>query len=55
MTRALAVLPKQIPHGWAVALSDGPELVRFTGIGAKWRAVRYLAENDLADLSSGAP
>jgi hypothetical protein len=29
-------------HGWAVALTDGRELVRFTGFGAKRRALRYL-------------
>jgi hypothetical protein len=30
-------------HGWAVYLTDGRELVRFNGPGAKRRALRYLA------------
>ena len=33
---------KPIHHGWAVALTDGRELVRFTGLGAKRKALRYL-------------
>ena len=39
---ALALTLKPIDHGWAVALSDGRELVRFVGLGAKRRALRYL-------------
>ena len=31
-----------IHHGWAVVLTDGRELVRFTGLGAKRKALRYL-------------
>ncbi len=38
----LALLLKPIHHGWAVVLTDGRELVRFTGLGAKRRARRYL-------------
>lgn len=44
----LAVILKPIRYGWAVALTDGRELVRFTGLGAKARALRYLASHDLA-------
>jgi hypothetical protein len=40
---ALVLMLKHIRHGWAVTLSDGRELVRFTGLGAKRRALRYLA------------
>lgn len=40
---ALAVALKPINHGWAVALTDGREVVRFTGFAAKRRALRYLA------------
>ena len=40
---ALAVMLKPVDHGWAVALTDGREIARFTGPGAKWRAFRYLA------------
>jgi hypothetical protein len=42
---ALVVMHKHIRHGWAVTLSDGRELVRFTGLGAKRRALRYLASH----------
>jgi hypothetical protein len=41
--RALALMLKPIAHGWAVALTDGRELVRFTGLCAKRRALRCLA------------
>jgi hypothetical protein len=41
--RALALMLKPITRGWAVALTDGRELVRFTGLFAKRRALRYLA------------
>jgi hypothetical protein len=40
---ALALMLKPINHGWAVTLTDGRELVRFIGLGAKRRALRYLA------------
>jgi hypothetical protein len=42
---ALAIMLKPIHHGWAVTLSNGSELVRFTGLGAKRRALRYLASH----------
>lgn len=38
----VALILKPIRHGWAVVLTDGRELVRFTGLGAKRRARRYL-------------
>ena len=38
----LALLLKPIPHGWAVVLTNGRELARFTGLCAKRRALRYL-------------
>jgi hypothetical protein len=40
---ALALILKPIRWGWAVMLTDGRELVRFTGLGARRRALRYLA------------
>jgi hypothetical protein len=40
---ALAIMLTPIRHGWAVTLSNGSELVRFTGLGAKRRALRYVA------------
>jgi hypothetical protein len=51
---AVALMVKPIDHGWAVALTDGRELVRFTGLWAKRRALRYLAGHDLIrDISHG--
>jgi hypothetical protein len=41
---ALAVMLRPIAHGWAVTLTDGHELARFTGLGARYRAQRRLAE-----------
>jgi hypothetical protein len=40
---ALALMLKPINHGWAVTLTDGREVMRFTGFGARRRALRYLA------------
>ena len=40
---ALAVKLTPIPSGWKIELSDGHEVARFTGPGAKRRALRYLA------------
>ncbi len=45
---ALAVMLRRIDRGWAVTLTDGRELARFTGLGAKRRALRYLAGISLA-------
>jgi hypothetical protein len=44
---ALALMLKPIAHGWAVTLTNGRELARFKGLGAKFRALRYLASYDL--------
>jgi hypothetical protein len=41
--KALALTLKPIAYGWAVTLTDGRELARFIGLGAKHRALRYLA------------
>jgi hypothetical protein len=41
---AVAVVLKPISHGWAVALTDGRELARFTGPGARCRAVRFVTQ-----------
>lgn len=38
----LAVTLKPVPWGWAVCLTDGHELARFRGPGARYRALRYL-------------
>ena len=34
---------KPLENGWAVTLTDGREVMRFTGVCAKRRAMRYLA------------
>ena len=39
---ALWMMISPIRYGWAVQLSDGRELARFLGPGARWRATRYL-------------
>jgi hypothetical protein len=33
---------RPIRYGWSVQLTDGRELARFLGPGARWRATRYL-------------
>jgi hypothetical protein len=40
---ALGVTLTPLRFGWAVTLTDGRELARFTGLGARRRALRYLA------------
>jgi hypothetical protein len=42
-----------IRHGWAVQLTDGRELARFLGPGARWRAMRYLRRAAEALKSAG--
>ena len=42
MTKALSIILKPIARGWAVCLTDGRELARFRGPGARTRAARYL-------------
>ena len=41
---ALTLMLKPIPHGWAVAVTDGRELARFAGPAARWRALRYISQ-----------
>lgn len=38
----LALMLRQVDRGWAVTLSDGREVVRFTGFAARRRAMRWL-------------
>jgi len=45
---------RPIRHGWAVQLTDGRELARFLGPGARWRAMRYLRRTVEALRSGGA-
>ena len=39
---ALRMILRPIRYGWSVQLTDGRELTRFLGPGARWRATRYL-------------
>lgn len=48
----LALILKPIAHGWAVTLTDGRELARFRGLGAKRRALRYVTVHDLGREAS---
>jgi hypothetical protein len=40
---ALALMIRPTADGWGVYLSNGQEVVRYRGLAAKWRALRYLA------------
>ena len=42
MSSPLAIILRPLPGGWAVCLTNGRELARFRGIGAHWRALRYV-------------
>jgi hypothetical protein len=52
--KALALMLKPIDRGWAVILSDGREVTRFTGPGARRRALRYLLSHDLGRTAAHA-
>src|SRR3954447_18931335 len=39
---ALALMIRPTGDGWGVYLTNGQELVRYRGIGSKWRAAQYL-------------
>ena len=58
---AVAVILKPVHHGWAIALTDGREIARFTGPAARWRAMRYIELNGagpqgaFGPTASGAP
>jgi hypothetical protein len=40
---ALAMMIGPTPGGWAVYLTNGLEIARFRGLGAKRRALRFVA------------
>ena len=42
--RALSFMIAPIRYGWAIRLSDGREVARFYGPGARRRATRRLAQ-----------
>lgn len=52
--KTLLMMLRPIRHGWAVQLSDGRELARFLGPGARWRAMRYVQGAAEALKNSGA-
>jgi hypothetical protein len=52
--KALWMMIRPIRHGWAVQLSDGRELARFLGPGARWRATRYIQRAAQTLGNSGA-
>lgn len=52
--KALALTLRPIAHGWAVTLTDGRELARFVGLGARRRALRYLSRFDATKASHHA-
>jgi hypothetical protein len=39
--KALTVMISPTADGWGVYRSDGLELVRYRGLFARWRALRY--------------
>jgi len=45
---------RPIRYGWTVQLTDGRELARFLGPGARWRALRYLRRAAEALKTPGA-
>jgi hypothetical protein len=51
---AVGVMLERIERGWAVTLTDGRELARFTGPGAKRRALQYLADRGAWRQGEGA-
>ncbi len=51
---ALRMIIRPIQHGWSVQLTDGRELARFLGPGARWRAMRYLRRTVEALRTGGA-
>ena len=54
LMNALRMMIRPIRYGWAVQRTDGYELARFLGPGARWRATRYLRRAAEALRSSGA-
>jgi hypothetical protein len=50
MTKTLAISLRPIFAGWAVCLTDGRELARFLGPGARARALRYLRTQLATDV-----
>jgi hypothetical protein len=50
---ALALMIRPTRDGWGVYLTNGRELIRYRGIGSRFRALRYVASAP-ADGSHGA-
>jgi hypothetical protein len=52
MSSPLGIILKPTDDGWAVCLTDGRQLARFRGPGARWRAARHLARYSHSFLSN---
>jgi hypothetical protein len=50
---ALALMLKPIRRGWAVALTNGEEIARFVGPGAKRRAEHHLVRVSATETTTG--
>jgi hypothetical protein len=48
MTSASTISVAPVEGGWAVMLTDGRELARFSGPGAKRKALRYVLNSNPA-------
>ena len=51
---AVAMILKPVDRGWVVALTDGRELARFTGFGARRRAIHYITDSHGFSSAAGA-
>jgi hypothetical protein len=47
--RALALMIGPTPDGWAVYLTNGREVARYRGLGAKRRALRHVTRASVAE------
>jgi hypothetical protein len=48
-----ALMLKPIRRGWAVSLTNGEEIARFVGPGARWRAEHYIVRVSVAGSAGG--
>jgi hypothetical protein len=49
---AQGIILRPVPRGWVIELTDGREVVRFTGLRARRRAFGYLASHDVAKAAT---
>jgi hypothetical protein len=48
--RALALMIGPTADGWAVYVTDGREVARYRGLGAKRRALRHVARASIVGI-----